>query len=305
MVTSLNKERLSELALVFVAALWGAAFVALKEALNHFGPFTVMGLRFLFASVLMYAFMWKKIGRVNKTDIMNGLILGIISAIAFGAQNIGLLYTTVSKQGLFTGLYVIFTPFLVWFLYKNAPDIRVFVSAFIAIIGLALMSLKDFGSFDLNIGDILTIFSAVMYALIIIFVDKALYKTDPIKLTFLQMPFVALILGGLALFTEEFPRNLTLSSWYSVIYLAVFATFVCYYLQISAQKYTAPSRASLLMSLESFFAVLFAVLLLGEELSSFQVVGMVLMFFALILVELAPRRKPKLKSMEEPLEQLD
>lgn len=288
--------------MVLVAALWGAAFAALKEALNHFGPFTVMGLRFLIASVLMYAFMWKKIGRVNKTDILNGLILGIISAIAFGAQNIGLLYTTVSKQGLFTGLYVIFTPFLVWAIYKKAPDIRVFLSAFIAIIGLGLMSLKDFGSFDLNIGDVLTIFSAVMYALIIIFVDKALYKTDPIKLTFLQMPFISLFLGALAIFTEEFPKNLTFSSWYSIIYLAVFATLICYYLQISAQKYTAPSRASLLMSLESFFAVLFAVILLGEDLSSFQVVGMVLMFFALILVELAPRKKPKPNTMEVPLE---
>lgn len=301
-----NQNRIWELALVVTAAIWGGAFVALKDGLNYFGPFTLMALRFFIAAVVMYAFMWKKIGRVKVLDIKYGVILGLISCAAFGAQNVGLLYTTVSKQGLFTGLYVIFTPFLVWVLYKNAPDIRIFFSAFMAIIGIGFMSLESIGSFDLNIGDMLTIFSAVMYAFMIIFVDKALYKTDAIKLTFLQLPFSALFLGVLAFFTEDFPKELPLYSWYSLIYLGIFATFICYLLQISAQKYTAPSRASLLMSLESLFAVLFAVLFLGEKLSHFQLIGIAMMFSALILVEFAPRKKPSLKEAEvasEPLPQ--
>lgn len=284
---------------MIVAAIWGGAFVAVKEAFDHFGPFTVMALRFSIASIVMYAFMWKKIGRCSKTDIKYGFILGFISFLAFGAQTIGLVYTTVSKQGLFTALYVIIVPFLVWLLYKNPPNIKIFFSAFIALIGIGLMSLEDIGNFDLNIGDMLTIFSASMYALVIIFVDKALYKTDAIKLTFLQLPFSAVFLGVPALIFEPFPKNLTMSSWYSVIYLGVFATFICYLMQISAQKHTAPSRASLLMSLESPFAVLFAVIILGESLSRFQIIGMVLMLSALVLVELAPRRKPKLKDSVE------
>lgn len=288
-----HKERLADMGLLLVAALWGIGFVATKDGLEYFPPFTLMALRFTISSILMYVVMFKWIGKIELKDLKDSIYLGLLSFGGFASQTFGLQFTTVSKQGLFTAMYVVIVPFLVWIIYKQAPKIRVFVSAFIAIIGIGLMSLESVGDFNFNIGDALTLVSAVFYAFIIIYIDKALLRVKPIKLTFLQLPFTAVLFAVVAAFTETMPKEVPWQGWQSTLYMAVLSTFICYVIQISCQKYTPPARASLLMSMESLFAVLFAVLLLGEQLSSLQIFGIAVLFSSVVLVEIKPSKKAR------------
>ncbi len=290
-MTGKQKGYIADFTLLVVAAVWGGGFVVAKMGLDYFPPVTLMANRFILASALMGIFLFKWIGQITKEDIKAGLILGTLNFVAFTAQTLGLLYTTAGKQGVFTTAYVLFVPFLVWAIYKKSPGIRIFISVFLALIGIVVMSYQDLMNLTLNLGDMLTIFSAVIYALIIIFVDRVAKNIGAIKLNFLQCLFTAIPLLLVALIFEERPSELSLKGWSVVIYLAVFSTFICYICQFTAQKYTAPSRASLIMSAESVFAVLFGVILLGETMTMMQYVGMFILLASIVMVEISPRRK--------------
>lgn len=294
LLTEKQKSSLADVSLLAGAMLWGGSFIAVKDALNYFSPFTLMAIRFTLATFVMYIFFFRKIGKFQKKDLKHCFWLGIFSFMGFSFQTIGLLYTTVTKQGLLTSLYVIIVPFLVWIIYKNPPGLRIILSGFMAIVGVYLMSSGGADDISLNLGDILTILSAFVYAVMIVYIDKALNDIKPIKLVFLQLPFAAILMWIVAIPLEDIPHNPEISSFFSLFYLGILATFLASVFQIFGQKYTAPSRASLLMTTEALFAVLFAVLFLKESMNFQQIAGMVIMIIAVILIEFQPKVVSKL-----------
>lgn len=285
----LDRKRayLSDLALFFVAIVWGGGFVAVKDALNTMTPMLLMAYRFSIAALLLYVFFRKKIGGFAKTDLKGGAVVGAMLFLGFAFQTIGLQFTTASKQGFLTAVYVVFVPFLYWLIYKSAPPLKVFIASALAIIGIGLISYQP--GMQVNQGDILTLVCALFFALHILSIEYFSKTVASLKLAFLQMAVAAALCVVFAVLTEPVRFVLTGREWTAIIYLAVFSTFLCFTVQTVAQRYTSSSHASLIMSLESVFAAILGVMILGEQLNANIIIGSALVFMAIMIIEIKLR----------------
>jgi len=289
------KKNISDISLFFVAIVWGGGFVIIKDTLSTVTPMLLIALRFIIASIVMYLIFYKKIGKISKQDMKKGSVVGIVLYLAFATQTYGLQFTTASKQGFLTAVYVAIVPFLYWIIYRKRPKIKVFVGSFLTIIGIGLISLH--GGLDINIGDSLTLICALFFAMHIISVEYFAKDMDVYKLAFIQIAVAAIFSTVSAILTEPITLELTNRAWYSIMFLAVFSTFGCFTVQTIAQKYTSSSHASILMSLESVFAAVFGILLLNEVMTPLMIFGSVLIFVAILIIELDLKEFNKNKLM--------
>lgn len=279
----LDKSKIADISLILVALLWGGGFISVSEALGNVTPMYLMAMRMSFAA-LTFLLIFPKIRGIGKTDMKYGFYAAVFLFLGFGFQTVGLQYTEVSKQGFLTATYVVFVPFLYWIIYRRMPQKKVFFASFIVLIGIALVGLTS--DLTIGIGDSLTLVCAFFFAIHIIVTALGVERVDPFKLAFLQFAFAAVMFGLAAVFTEPFPRNIPGHAWGAILYMSVLATFVCFLVQTIAQKYTTPSRTSIFLSLESVFAAIMGVILLGEELTVRKVVGFALIFASVLLIEI-------------------
>lgn len=283
-LTTKKQQFLSDISLLFVAVVWGGGFIAVKGALDTMTPLVLMAYRFIVAVVVMYIFLHKKIGKFSKDDLKKGSVVGIILFLASAIQTFGLQYTTASKQGFLTATYVVMVPLLYWRLYRKKPEHKAFIGSALTIVGIALVSINKEMIF--NIGDGLTLVSALFFAAHIISIEYYTNCMDVLKLSFLQLAVAAVLFTGSAVVFEPIQLSLSGNEMFAIVYLAVFSTFLCFTVQTVAQKYTTSSHASIIMSLESVFAALFGVLLLKEVLTPFMLMGCTLIFVAILIIEL-------------------
>lgn len=282
-LTNNQRKYLSDFGLLFVAVVWGGGFVAVKDALNTVTPMFLMAIRFVLAVLVLYVFFFKQIGKLSKEDIKKGSVVGTILFLAFAAQTYGLQFTTASKQGFLTATYVVMVPFIYWILYKKRPALKAFIGSFITIMGIGLISLQN--SLTLNLGDSLTLLCAFLFAAHIISIEYYAKDMNVFKLSFVQLSVAAIWFVIIALFTEPIPSVLSSRATFAIVYLAIFSTFACFTIQTIAQKYTSSSHASIIMSLESVFAAVFGILLLNESMTFSIVIGCILIFFAILIIE--------------------
>ena len=188
-------------------------------------------------------------------------------------------------------MYVIIVPFLYWIVSKKRPGGRNIAAAFLAVIGLALLSLQ--GDLSINYGDFLTLVCGLMFAVHMVFIDKFTETQDPIALTVIQILAAAIFNWACAPFldgTFDFAVLLDKSLLSGLLYLSVFSTTVAYLLQNSGQKYLSASTSAILLSMESVFGTLFSVIFLKDVLTGKMIAGCALMFAAVLLSEL-PQKK--------------
>lgn len=273
----------SDATLLVVAALWGGGFIAVKGGLNTMTPFVLASLRFLIATLVFTLAFRRKIGPITRDEWRYGSFVGFFLFLGFAFQTVGLQYTTTSKQGFLTATYVIMVPLIYWIISRKMPKGKVFLGSFLTFIGIGLVSLES--SLALGKGDLLTLVCAIFFALHIISIDIYSKRMTSLKLAYIQILVASIFFCISALIFEPLPTSITPEGWQSVIYLGIFSTFLCFTLQTVAQKNTPASHASMLLSLESIFAAVFGVILLGEVLTSKMIVGCVLIFMAIILIE--------------------
>lgn len=285
---NLNSNKIKGLAsigLVCATIIWGFAFVVVKNSLDLIPAVYMLAFRFTIASVGMGIIFFKRIKKINKKNIISGLVLGIFLYLGYVFQTIGCIYTTAGKNAFLTTIYVVVVPFLYWIISKKSPDIYCIASAFIAIAGIGLLSLN--GDMIINIGDVLTLVCGFAFAVQIVYINKYSEHQDPIILTFLQI-LVAAILSWITapIIDGGFPVNTTNPDVIiSMLYLGIGSTMIAFLLQNIGQKYTEPSTASLLLSMESVFGVVFSIIFLGEVLTTRMLVGCILIFTAIIMAE--------------------
>lgn len=278
-----KKSLYADIALLMVAIVWGAGFVASKEALEVAKPLYILAIRFSLSFILMSIVLFKHLRKVTKEDLKVGLIIGTILFLAFATQTIGLQYTQASTQAFLTGTNVVMVPFLYWALTKKKPDIYAVSSAFLSLIGIALLTLQ--GGFNLNIGDILTLACAFFFACHIVVVGYFAQKKDPIILTILQFGVASVFSIVLAVFNEPFPTSITFRGGFSLIYLGLFSTLIAFLLQTMAQKHTSSSHTAIILCTESVFGSLLSVLILKETFTLAMIIGSVLVFTGIIISE--------------------
>lgn len=296
-----TNELKGNLILLLTALIWGCAFVAQSVSMDHVGPFTFQCTRSLLgAAVLVPVFLIidhnkKKNGtytprtkKDKRTQLTAGIICGIIMTIAGNLQQIGMQYTTAGKAGFITAMYILIVPLLGIFLKKKV-GLKLWGCVAIALIGLYLLSVTD-GFSSVNQGDIYVLLCAAAFAFHILAVDFFVERVDGVRLSSMQF-FVCGILSGLMMLLTETPTfEGLMGAALPIAYAGIMSCGIAYTLQIIGQKYTNPTMASMIMSLESVFAVLGGMVLLREIPTAREALGCAFMFIAIIIPQL-PEKK--------------
>lgn len=290
---------MASLGLLMVTVIWGSAFVVMKNSMDVIKPTYLLAYRFTIAAAGLFIIFWKAAKGLTKKDIKYGSILGFMLFISYYFQTYGLKYTTASKNAFITTLYVIIVPFLHWLFNKIRPNKNNMSAAVIAVIGLALLSLK--GDLSINFGDFLTFICGFFYALHMVFIDRYTVCYNPIKLTVVQMASAAVFSWIVAILFEgscELGVFADSGLLISVLYLGLVSSMLCFLLQTVGQTYLSANTSSILLSFESVFGLIFSVIFLKEEITVRMLVGCILMFAAALLAEYNPSPKKKHKNKE-------
>ena len=288
--------------LLLTTMIWGSSFVAQSVGMDHIGPFTfqatrcMMGVLFLMPII----FIGDRVQKSNKTFFQNwankklwitGLLCGIPLFLACNLQQLGLAGDTdAGKSGFLTAMYIVIVPVLGIFL-KQKPTIMVPISVTIAVCGLYCMSCV--GVTGINLSDLLTICCAFMFAVQITLVDRLANNLDAFRLNAIQALVCSVLSGIVMLFTET-PRWSDITACaLPLAHSGMLSMALGYGLQILGQRDLEPTAASLIMSLEGVFAVIFGALILQERMSSWELLGCGLMFIAVILSIIPIKTKKK------------
>jgi drug/metabolite transporter (DMT)-like permease len=272
----------SDLTLLFVAIVWGSGFVAQRVASSQTSAFWINGLRMLLAVLVLLPFIRF---RLNLTPSQLPLVLLAGCALFAGGtlQQIGLITTTASNAGFITGLYVVLVPILMAVFWKHRAETITWVAAFVAAIGLGLLSTG--GSLRLNPGDIFVLLGAFAWAFHVIIVGMAVKKIDFVHFAIGQYLVVAVLnlLLGIVFTPHAFPG--VASTWIAIAWLGIFSTGIGFTLQGAGQKHSPPADAAIILSMESMFAAVFGMLFLQERLNWLQWIGCVMILAAMLLAQ--------------------
>jgi len=278
--------------LLFLAAfLWGIAFVAQEEGAKLIPAFTFNMVRMTIGGIVLLPLIYvlnrkntqKKQEGSFKQLLLGGFLCGTALCIASFLQQQGLSYTTASKAGFITALYIVLVP-IVGLFFKKAVQPLVWVAVVLCGAGLYMLCVTD-GFNEINIGDLIVMCSALFYTCQILLVDYFVQKVDPVKLSCVQFFTVGILSAIPALLIEQPPVANILAAWAPLLYTGIFSCGIAYTCQVVGQKGAKPAVASLIMSLESVFAAIAGVILLPatNTLSLPQFIGCVLMFGAIVL----------------------
>ena len=284
---------LPKLSLLIATIIWGTTFFIMEGTLENIGIFTLLALRFTIAAILLVAVLVKRLHKIDKTHIFQGFILGLLIIIAYAFQTYGLADegTTPGKNAFLTAIYCVLVPFMAWAFTHEKPDRYNITAAIMCIIGITLISVSGNDFSSICKGDLLTLASGIFFGIHIIAVPVFSKGRDILLLTMLQIIFSALLAWIPALTMETFPVCLPSSGIYSILYLGIMATCGCYLLQNIGQKFTKPAAASLILSLEAVFGVLFSVIFTSEIVTPRIFAGFVIVFLAIVISEIKPFSK--------------
>ena len=273
---------LANITLFLVAIIWGGGFVAGKMAISGTTPFAVLVYRFGVSALLTFIVFFKRIIRCDSDTVKKGLGIGVLQAAALGVQLTGLQYTTSAKQSFLCTAYVAMVPFIGWLLLKEKIKVKELVAGFTALLGIGLISLE--GSFRMGIGDSLSLCFALLFGIQIVLVGKFVNdKTDILALTFFQFLSAAVLSLLLCLVRGESLLICGSESIIGVSYLILFNTVLAFIAQNIAQRYTADTTASLILSFESLFGFLFSILYYHETPGLRFFAGAALCFAAILI----------------------
>lgn len=300
----MNKILLKKnLLLALTALIWGAAFVAQSVGMDYVGPFTFLAVRNLIAGLVLLLYILlsdrrrearglERGGWSDRNTLLGGVCCGTALFCASSMQQIGLQQTSAGKAGFLTALYIVIVPLLGLFVGKKVR-LTVWLGVAVAVAGMYLLCITD--GFAVEKGDLQVMACALLFSFHILIVDHFSPRAaDVVKMSCIQF-FVCCGISAVFLFVFESPDAGRLAqAWLPILYAGALSGGVGYTLQIVGQKDNDPTVASLIMSLESVFAVLAGWLLLQERLSPRELAGCVLVFAAILLAQM-PEKKKKTK----------
>ena len=290
---------------LFGALIWGLAFAFQSMGMETVGPFTFSAVRFAMAAVVVFAFSFvhDRFGNTGKNPKAcswksaklwrAGITIGILLSLASNLQQIGILKTdSVGKAGFITAMYIVIVPVLGLFL-KRKPGINVWIGIVLAVCGLYFLTMS--GSLTVTSGDIYLIGCAVVFALQILAIDVFAGEYDSVKLACIEFLTVTVTSAVFMFALEDVKMSSILAAGIPLLYAGVLSGGIAYTIQIICQSRIEPSVASILMSAEALFSVLGGFLILHQKLTSREMLGSILMFAAIMIVQIVPGRKRKQK----------
>ncbi len=278
---------LAALALLAVTAMWGSTFFLIRDLLDRLPVLDFLALRFAIASLALFAIAPRSVRRLSRASLRHAVVLGLLYGVAQILQTAGLAHTPASVSGFITGTYVVATPLFAAALLHSRITRVTWLAVGLAMGGLAVLSLSGL---SVGSGQAITFVAALLYALHIVGLGAWSDAREVMGMAVVQLVMIALVA-----FVATAPDGIVLPStpgdWLSVVYMALFAGALAMVAQTWAQAHLAPTRTAIIMSMEPVFAALFAVLLGGESATGRMLVGGAMVLAAMLVVELAPRRR--------------
>ena len=284
--------------LLLTAMMWGGGFVAQSAGMDYIGPFTFCAARYVLALVALIpvvllfsvqarkkpqASVWERFVP-DKVTMWGGLYCGLTLGVADALQQVGICYTTAGKAGFITALYIIMVPLLGRIVGQRIPKVLAFC-VLLAIVGFYFLCVNE--ELSVGYGDFLTLCCAVFFSLHILVIDYFMKrKADGIKLSWVQFAVAFVFASCLVSGFEAVSWESLWAARVPLLFAGVISSGIAYTLQILGQKYTDPTIATLLMSLEAVFAVIAGWAVLGEVMNGRELGGCALVFIAVLLAQL-------------------
>lgn len=289
------------LMLLLTALIWGIAFLFQKNSMNYIGPFTFTSFRGLIAASILIPFSFisdkckqnKNIekGTIDyKTEIIGGILSGLFLFLGSSLQQYSLVYTSVSKGGFLTSTYMVFVP-IFGLLLKKKTSLKNWLCVTGALIGSYILTCFEAmisgESFLPNFSDFILILSSTCFAMQILMVDRFVSKCNPVRLNGYSFFWVFVYSGIVALFSEKFTFDNFGKYIGGLLFVGILSSCIAYSFQNIGQKYVNPTTSSLILSLESVFALLSGVIFLKEELSIYEIIGCAIIFICVVISQVS------------------
>jgi len=281
----MSPARKAELILVLITLIWGTTFVLVKSSLQYSSTFLFLTLRFFLAALVLRIWFFQDLRKIPPATWIAGIVIGLFLSAGNFFQTAGLKITTASKSAFFTSTVVVYVPMISVFLAKEKLRLSSIISVMIVTAGLFLLTSPQGQGF--NMGDFLTIFCAMSFAFQLVFVQVFSRKFDVRQLVYIQLltnfilsiPFIFVFDKIYLEFDWKFAGFL--------LYLAVIATSLVFFLQMRFQRDTTATKAAIIYCLEPIFASGIAYLTIGESFTTIGLIGAGVVIGGILMSELA------------------
>ncbi|MCR5508391.1 MAG: DMT family transporter [Lachnospiraceae bacterium] len=292
-----NRKLLGNGILIFTAVIWGLGFSWQRVGMSSIGPVTFTAAREIISAVFIgvaaillsrRSGRYKDVSKGRQSTVAGGICCGVFLVLATLFQQVGIVYTTAGKAGFITAMYMLFVPIVGCILLKKRYGIVVWLAVITGVIGMYFLCIA--GEFKLARGDALMLVCALLYSGHILCCDHFVGDADPVAMSAIQFVTASVISTILAFIVEVPTKEALVSALIPILYCGLVSGGMGYTLQIVGQRFTDPASGALIMSLEAVFAVLGGALMLNERMSLREVAGCIIMFAAIILVQLPDRK---------------
>jgi drug/metabolite transporter (DMT)-like permease len=287
MTDSRRTTLLATAALLAMTACWGSTFFLIKDLLERVPTLDFLAVRFAIASVVLLIAAPRAVGRLSPETRKRAIALGLLYGVAQILQTAGLAHTAASVSGFITGMYVVATPLFAALLLRTRITALTWAAVALAAVGLGVLTLDGFA---VGYGEAITLVAALLYALHIVGLGAWSTPSEALGMSILQIVVIAAVCL-VATAPDGVVLPATVGDWLSVVYMAVFAGALAMLGQTWAQAHLPATRTAIIMSMEPVFAAFFAVLVGNESPTLRMAVGGLVVLSAMLVVELAPRRK--------------
>lgn len=287
-----------ELLLVLATVLWGFSYIWVKEVTDSgLNANAFVAIRYGLAALVLLPFSWKELRQVRLEDWKSGALLGLLIYAALLFQSLGLRYTTPANSAFITAAYVVLVPFATWLVMKKRPEKRILLAVVICAVGLYVLNLEPGQSLGMNLGNGLTLLCALCWTVQVTYISVAGQSMGTRLLTVLPLVVAAGIAGIVGLLRGSFyGAGAALdTAWRPIVLCVLMPSVICGLLQSYAQKYVSPDRAAVIYTLESVFGCGISVIMGFEPLSTKLMAGGGLIVCAVLLAQLPPFWKKKVK----------
>jgi drug/metabolite transporter (DMT)-like permease len=268
------------LGLLATTAVWGGAFLVMKDSLVRQDVYSFLASRFILAAAFMFIYKPKSLTGLDRKFVKRAVLIGLLLCSGFIFQTFGLTQTTVSNTGFITGLYLVFTPLISWILLKREIFKVQWLAVLVATIGLYFIS---FNGISFGIGEILVLISALLFAGQIVALGEWSDGENTYALTLIQILVSAVIFFALSL-KDGFQLPPDNGVWSAVFYTAFFATFLGFLIQVKAQSVMSATVAGVLLAMETPFALFFGLYFDNDPITLRIISGGTLVLVAMALV---------------------
>ena len=268
------------LGLLATTAVWGGAFLVMKDSLVRQDVYSFLASRFILAAAFMFIYKPKSLTGLDRKFVKRAVLIGLLLCSGFIFQTFGLTQTTVSNTGFITGLYLVFTPLISWILLKREIFKVQWLAVLVATIGLYFIS---FNGISFGIGEILVLISALLFAGQIVALGEWSDGENTYALTLIQILVSAVIFFALSL-KDGFQLPPDNGVWSAVFYTAFFATFLGHLIQVKAQSVMSATVAGVLLAMETPFALFFGLYFDNDPITLRIISGGTLVLIAMALV---------------------